>query len=708
MIAQPDLRNLFFQECDEQLVELENGLGELQAGGGDDETINAVFRAVHSIKGGAGAFDLGEIVHFAHVFENTLDLVRTGRLSPHPALLALMLRATDILADLVAAGREGRHADPAHFADILAGLAAEGGSCPDASQPAENAESFEFVPIAVSLDDFDDILSFESADAASPDPLLVEFKPHASLYAKGDDPSILFRELRKTGALDVECDVGDLPMLDALDPNGAYFAWRVVVQGASEATVRDVFEFAEWDSTFSVKRSSVDEPSLDAAIETVETAPERAAIDDVPAASLPIERTPDAADQHAGKGAEAKAAAPAATIRVDLERVDRLIDLVGELVINQAMLAERVAALGLPRMSPVAIGLDELEQLTREIQDSVMAIRAQPVKSVFQRLPRLVREVAAQTGKSVRLELEGEGTEVDKTVIERLIDPLTHMIRNAIDHGLEGPAKRREAGKQEEGVVRVSAAHRSGRIAIEISDDGGGIDRERVRSIAVDKGLIPADVKLTDDETDNLIFLPGFSTAQTISDISGRGVGLDVVRRSVQGLGGRISISSTPGKGSTFSLSLPLTLAVLDGMVVTVAGQTLVVPLTAVIEILMPKTVRIHAVGTSRVIGLRGDFLPLIDVGDRLGFRGEMTDAEHALVLLVEAEGGVRCALLVDAVQGQRQIVIKSLEANYGAIRGIAAATILGNGRVALILDVDTLVADVRGETSRQTIDEAE
>lgn len=299
------------------------------------------------------------------------------------------------------------------------------------------------------------------------------------------------------------------------------------------------------------------------------------------------------------------------TIRVDLDRVDRLINVVGELVIQQAMLAQRVMESGLARSSDIALGLEDLELLTRDIQDSVMAIRAQPVKSVFQRMPRLVREVAEMTGKRVRLVTSGEDTEVDKTVVERLAEPITHMLRNAIDHGLESPEEREAAGKPAEGTVRLAALHRSGRIVIEIADDGKGINRPRVRGIAVDRGLIAEDAVLTDDEVDNLIFLPGFSTAETITDVSGRGVGMDVVKRSIQALGGRISISSVPGKGSTFTLSLPLTLAVLDGMVVSAAEQTLVAPLSAIVESLTPSVEDIHYVGGhDAVIRFREAFVP--------------------------------------------------------------------------------------------------
>jgi two-component system chemotaxis sensor kinase CheA len=309
-------------------------------------------------------------------------------------------------------------------------------------------------------------------------------------------------------------------------------------------------------------------------------------------------------------------------------------------------------------------------------------------------MSRVVREVADMTGKSARLVTEGENCEVDKTVIERLADPLTHMIRNAIDHGLEAPEKRVAAGKPEQGTVRMVAAHRSGRVVIEVSDDGGGIDRARVRQIAVDRGIIAADAQLTEAEIDDLIFAPGFSTASSVSDVSGRGVGMDVVRRSIQALGGRITITSRPGQGTTFTLSLPLTLAVLDGMVVTVAGQTLVVPLSAIVETLQPKAADVHALGESaRVIGIRGTFVPLIDVGSVLGYRETEADPLASVAMMVETENQSQCALMVDGIIGQQQVVIKSLETNYGHVFGVAGATILGDGRVAVILDVDAIVA---------------
>ena len=734
-----EIKQTFFQECEEQLVELEAGLLAMEAGAHDAETVNAVFRAVHSMKGGAGAFNLSDLVHFAHAFENAMDLVRVGRLAPTPSLVRAMLRAADVLADLVRAARADAPHDGAAAAAIVAELVeacaeaapknavalATPAMVAPAATPVEPlaAAPLAFVPLAVDLADFADLGDPVEPVAPPTRRFRIAFRPQPDLYVRGNDTTTLMRELTLLGALAVACDVSGLPPLADIDPEGAYLTWTATLEtDRDEAAVREVFDFVEWDSELTVELIAAEPaPSLVALAEeepALVFTPIPVDLDDIGLPSLDepqpvaplVSENPAAAPSRSPATAAARDGAPSAegggqaspTIRVDLSRVDRLIDLVGELVINQAMLAERVAEAGLARISQVAVGLDELEQLTREIQDGVMAIRAQPVKSVFQRMPRLAREVAALVGKSVRLVTEGEGTEVDKTVIERLSDPLTHMIRNAIDHGLERPEKRAAAGKPEEGVVHLSARHRSGRIVIEIADDGAGIDRARVRAIAVEKGLIPADNKLTDEETDNLIFLPGFSTAATVSDISGRGVGMDVVKRSIQALGGRISISSVPGRGSTFTMSLPLTLAVLDGMVVTVADQTLVIPLTAIVEVLLPKATAVHGFGGSaRVIGVRNGFIPLVDVGEVMGFRGPLADARAGVALLVEVEGGARAALLVDAIQGQRQVVIKSMETNYGHVPGIAAATILGDGRVALIIDVDAAAAPA----SRATLD---
>ncbi len=742
-----EIKEIFFQECEEQLAELESGLLKLNDGDRDPETVNAVFRAVHSIKGGAGAFGLDDLVAFAHVFETTLDCVRSNKLEPTQDVLKVMLRSADVLADLTNAARDGGSVDDSRTRGLVKELEAlANGEAVPASAPAPVAvkapepvkakptDESGFEPIPFSFSDFAD----ETTPLMEAPSFQISFKPHASLYSKGNEAALLLRDLSRVGDMSINCDMSALPSLDKMDPEAAYFSWTVsITTEKGEEGIRSVFEFAEWDCDLDIAPlvseataeaeelpmipvpfdlSALDsgpeeQPAVESVAaqtsfvtEAVETAVATTQI--AQSVNAAIEKREAAAAPAAAAQANANAAANASagqTIRVDLDRVDRLINLVGELVINQAMLSQSVIENDASGTSAVNMGLDELQQLTREIQDSVMAIRAQPVKPVFQRMSRIVREVADMIGKQIRLVTEGENTEVDKTVIDKLAEPLTHMIRNAVDHGIETPEKREAAGKNPEGTIKLSAKHRSGRILIELQDDGAGINRERVRQKAIDNDLIAADANLTDEEIDNLIFAPGFSTADKISDISGRGVGMDVVKRSIQALGGRINISSRPGFGSTFTMSLPLTLAVLDGMVVTVAGQTLVVPLTAIVETLQPEAKNIHSFGANqRLISIRNSFCPLVDVGRVLNFRPTQADPVEGVALLVESEGGGQRALMVDAIQGQRQVVIKSLEANYTHVPGIAAATILGDGRVALILDVDAIVSASRGQPLKQ------
>ncbi len=739
-----EIKEIFFQECEEQLAELESGLLKLNDGDRDPETVNAVFRAVHSIKGGAGAFGLDDLVSFAHVFETTLDCVRSNRLEPTQDVLKVMLRSADVLADLTNAARDGGSVDEARSRQLINELEAlASGELPqppaeavkaapvaEVPQPAANEEGFQ--PVAFSFDEFE-----SSEPTIEPSTFQIVFKPKSELYSKGNDATLLLRDLSRLGEMSIHCDMDELPALDGMNPEAAYFSWKISLKtDKGEDAIRTVFEFAEWDCELDVALASesngareelpmqpvpldlslLDEEARVTEAEEEQSAEQQHELRDAAvsaaatasnvlqmaqtAARAPAEAAKAAAPAAAQAASQQAASAATPTIRVDLDRVDRLINLVGELVINQAMLSQSVIENDTNGTSSINMGLEELQQLTREIQDSVMAIRAQPVKPVFQRMSRIVREIADMTGKSVRLVTEGENTEVDKTVIDKLAEPLTHMIRNAVDHGLETPEKRVAAGKNREGTVRLTAKHRSGRIVIELADDGAGINREKVRQKAIDNDLIAADANLSDEEIDNLIFHAGFSTADKISDISGRGVGMDVVKRSIQALGGRINISSKPGQGSIFTMSLPLTLAVLDGMVVTVANQTLVVPLTAIVETLQPETSAIHSFGASqRLISIRNSFCPLLDVGRILNFRATQANPVDGVALLVESEGGGQRALMVDAIQGQRQVVIKSLEANYTHVPGIAAATILGDGRVALILDVDAIVAASRGQS---------
>ncbi|MDY8107781.1 chemotaxis protein CheA [Fulvimarina sp. 2208YS6-2-32] len=767
MTGMDEIRQTFFEECAEQLDELEQGLLAMQTGEADSETVHAVFRAVHSIKGGAGAFHLVELVGFAHSFETVLDAVRSIKLAASADVLAVLLRAADVLTDLVDLAREDEPVDTAAFADVSQSLdrlkGKVAGSAPQASAVVEEEDDdndgmgdLVFEPVRVNLD--------ELLAGDGPNVFTIVFKPFRSLYANANESSRLIRELLALGSGQVRCDQGEIPDLDVMDPEDAYLTFEIELETeAPRSAIEEIFEFVDGDCELTIEQSfrgddgsdpdpaelspeevdnsvanllamlNLDLPKPEARVQDAE--PKAASAASAPKGVKPdagkakphdndddadVDPVAAAADFDAGDGDEHAAfpkdamgeqvragaadaknrAVPASTtIRVDLERVDRLIDLVGELVIHQVMLSQRAMQSGLAPGSEMTVGLEELEQLTRQLQDSVMAIRAQAVKSVFQKLPRLVRESCIATGKSVRLLTEGEYTEVDKTVIERLSDPLTHMIRNAIDHGVESPEDRIAAGKPAEGTIWVSAAHRSGRIVIEISDDGAGINRGRVFDIAVKKGLVPANANLSDEEIDNLIFLPGFSTKEQASELSGRGVGMDVVKQSIQSLGGRVTISSQPGLGSKFILSLPLTLAVLDGMIVTAGENTLVLPLTAVLETLKPTSSDVKGFcNESSLIRLRDQFLPVVDVARVMGFRTEAKDPSEGVTVLVETESGARQALLFDAIQGQRQVVIKSLETNYGRVEGVSAATILGDGRVALILDVDSLTSSVIAE----------
>ncbi|SMH56917.1 chemotaxis protein CheA [Maritimibacter sp. HL-12] len=700
-----EIRASFFVECEELLEVLLDGLQSMEDGLADSETINVVFRAVHSIKGGAGAFGLDALVAFAHRFETALDELRSGRLVADGEVLRLFFTGSDILADLVRDSRDGNPTDDALVAPVRADLEALAATT---AVPEADTGVIDFQPMALALDLDLDAPPPPQADAPV---WQIRFRPEPGLYESGNEPLFLIRALRDLGALTVRCHDDAVPGLEAMaNPEAGHIWWTLQLETTEgEAAIREVFDFVDGlcQLDIEVAPGGLDLPDLPQPEPTSapepEAAPALAAPPDGGAATAPkpASTPPGEADPRAA----AATPAPRATVRVDLERIDRLVNLVGEIVINQAMLSQSVEAAGIPPNSPVRSGLEEFLQLTRDIQESVMMIRAQPVKSLFQRMARIVRETSAATGKEVRLRTEGENTEVDKTVIERLADPLTHMIRNAVDHGLEANDAREAHGKPREGTVSLRAMHRSGRIVIEIADDGSGIDRSRVLDKAIRQGLISADSQLSDTEIDNLLFLPGFSTADAVSNLSGRGVGMDVVRTAIQALGGRVSIASTRGKGTSFTISLPLTLAVLDGMVVRVAGETIVIPLSAILETLALGRDDVRSFGPStHVVGIRDRFLPLLDLGAELGFRAPLEDYADQIVLLVGQEDGSPAAMVVDAIDDQRQVVIKGLHESYGRVPGIAAATILGDGQIALILDPIDLVSRAHGCTRRPPV----
>lgn len=495
----------------------------------------------------------------------------------------------------------------------------------------------------------------------APDPRWsVVFHPSGALYASGNEPLHILNALAELGDAEVRCDLSALPALADLDPEAGYLRWHVGLPGTVPGpSIRETFDFVEDLCDLSIISNGGGEPAP-------------------PPADAPL------LPPQTG----------VATVRVGLDRIDRLMNLVGELVIGQSMLSSALAHTGQTRHSPAMTALEGLGSLTRDLQDAVMAIRAQPIKPLFQRMERILREAAGRLGKSARLTCQGETTEVDRVLIERLAEPLTHMIRNAVDHGLEAPTDRRATGKPETGEVRLLAANRSGRVVIEIADDGAGIDRTRVRDIAVERGLIAADHLLTDAETDALLFRPGFSTARELTALSGRGVGMDTVRAALSALGGRITIASAPGQGTRFTLSLPLTLAVLDGLLVRVGDQTLVIPLAATLETAQIDPADLKAQADSPpLVRLRDRHVALCDAGSLFGLaRPDPSGLPRSIAVLIADEDDRRIALLVDDILDQTQVVIKDLRGNCGPVPGIAAATILGDGKVALIVDPGDLI----------------
>lgn len=690
------IRDIFFQECEDLSDALTDGLNEMADGTGDNETVNAVFRAVHSIKGSGGAFGLEDLVGFAHKFETVLDCVRSHTLAADDKLMPVLLRSGDVLIDLIDAARTESAINDEAVGAMLTALAE---FLPDADSEPE--EAFVFEPMVLAIPDAAPVVEEDTQIGFS-----IFVSPSRAFYEVGNDPLHLLNALADLGEATVIADTSQVPDdIDESDWENGYLSWDIHLESpATEEAVRAIFGFVEELCTIRIEplNRAGKEPGNTAApitanAEVPDPEPEPAAA--TPAAqSDKLIGAQQAAPEKSGAKAPPNAAAreAKATLRVDLERVDRLINAVGELIINQSVIAQRIEDAGLGKSDEIQVDLEDYKHLAREIQEGVMAIRAQPVKPLFQRMARIVREVMAATGKKVQLRTIGEGTEVDKTLVERLSDPLTHMIRNAIDHGIEDSDDRAAAGKDETGVIQLSAEHRSGNVLIEIKDDGAGLNREKIKQIAIDKGIVPADADLTTAEIDQLLFEPGFSTAKEVTNLSGRGVGMDVVKTAIASLGGRISIASAPGEGSTFSITLPLTLAVMDGMVVDVGKQTMVIPIASVSETIRPKREHIFSLGVDHpVLQIRGDYIPIVDLSVALGQPKSTRALEDHVFLLVRTEKIKQCAFAVDGISDQRQVVIKSLQGDYGKISGISAATILGDGKIALIVDPDDIANSV-------------
>lgn len=616
-------------------------------GGGDTELVHGIFRAAHSIKGGAATFGFPEMAAFTHEAESLLDELRDGRRAVDSAIVELLLRTVDCLRGMFDRAQAGEPLADAVSESVRQELAAAMGHGVVVAAKAEVSDQ---------------------ADA-----WVIDFRPHPTMLAGGNDPIRMMRELAELGRLEVVANCDALPALAKLDPAQCHVSWRITLHApVKRSAITSVFDWVEDECDLNI------EPLLAAAPVAVAVPTAARAANEVPTA-------PRAAR-------EATASSETSSVRVGIDKIDSLIDLVGELVITQSMLDPFRDDFDMSRLEHLRQGLAQLARHTRALQESVMGIRMLPIGSVFSRFPRLVRDLSNKLGKQVKLDLVGEQTELDKTVLEKIGDPLVHLVRNAIDHGLESPDRRRAAGKGDTGTLRLEAFHRGGSIVVEVSDDGAGLNRQAIINKAVQRGLIASGDNLGDDAVAELIFQPGFSTAAATTDLSGRGVGMDVVRRNVVDLGGTVAIRSTEGKGTIFTITLPLTLAIIDGLTAAVGEERYIVPLVSIVESIQLRGDAIRSVaGGGELFRFRDGYLPVIRLHEVFGIAGARTTIDEGLVVVVEGEGS-RVGLFIDELIGQQQAVVKSLEANFRRVNGISGATILSDGSVALIVDVLGLV----------------
>ncbi|MPX90048.1 chemotaxis protein CheA [Salinivibrio sp. VYel1] len=684
------LRRIFYEECRENLEVLERELLALDPGATDLESINTIFRAAHSIKGGAATFNLDDISHFTHVMETLLDEAREGKRQLDSHTIDVLLRGGDCILAMLEAYENEAEYDESERDAVTAAL--------NAIMDSDGAADFS--SSALSTQPISSDHGSQEAMAADIEEWLITFVPHPDMLFSGNDPVRILRELHALpGGAEISCDPTQLPRFAQLDPEKLYLRWDIRVDGhVPRDEIEAIFEWVEDECDLTItpihcgEASDVDtEPVEVEPSATVPQSPEK------PASSS----QPKSAANKANKPA-AKSEASVSSIRVEIDKVDNLINLVGELVITQSMLAELSSDFSPERIEQLQSGLEQLMLNTKELQESVLDIRMLPISFAFNRFPRLIRDLSSQLGKRVELVIEGESTELDKTVLERIADPLVHLVRNAVDHGLETPDVRAEKGKPETGKVHLNAYHQGGSIVIEVSDDGAGLHKERIWRKALDKGLISDDLplsELTDAHVFNLLFAPGFSTAEQVSDVSGRGVGMDVVRRNIEQLGGNIDVHSAPEQGSTFKISLPLTLAILDGQLVKVEGQVYVVPLISIIESLQIDSRQIKTASGVQLYRLREENIPILRLKEEFELGSSGDDLDKQLLCLVEA-GDKKVGLLLDELLGQQQVVIKSLESNYARVPGISGATILGDGSVSLILDIQGLITQFLARVS--------
>ncbi len=689
-----EIAKVFFQESREGLDVMEAGLLGL-SDASDRETINTIFRAAHSIKGGSATFGFAEVAGFTHGVETLLDDMRNGLRPVTSEAIQALLQSCDCLREMIAATEAGNETDAsritalnAEIAHILgAGVPKTGAQAPPATgMPATGAPAAG-TPAATPPADF-----VEGAGSASV--WRIQFHPVPDLLRVRNEPTRMFAELARLGSLNVRADLSRLPDLGAMDPEACYLSWDIELRGvATRAQLAEIFDWVDPACGLEFTELTVAPAPVTAVIPTAAAAPRV-----TPPAAVPV-----AAAKAASTPVAQKFGSESSSIRVATDKLDGIINLVGELLITQSMLAAFADGLDPSKLDMLRKGLSQLARNTRELQESVMQIRMLPISFAFNRFPRLVHDLSRKLGKSVEIKLTGENTELDKTVLEKISDPLVHLVRNSLDHGLETPEQRIANGKPPGGTIELSAFHEGGSIVIEVSDDGAGLNRPRILQKAREKNLVAQDQDLTDEQIDNLIFMAGFSTADQVSDVSGRGVGMDVVRQNINDLGGHVQIFSHTGQGSRVRIRLPLTLAILDGQLVRVGKEVYIISLLAIVETVQVTKDRIsNVLGGSEVFRLREEFLPIIKLGEVFDIVPDSNEVEDGLLVVVEADNK-RVCVLVDDLLAQQQVVIKSLESNFKPVLGVAGATILGDGAVALIIDVRDLVraAELRQRTQR-------
>jgi two-component system chemotaxis sensor kinase CheA len=659
----------FFEEAFESLDGMENALLQLDPATPNAEAINSVFRVAHSIKGGSGMFSFTEVASFTHTLETLLDELRAGRMPVTRPAIDLLLKSTDVLRGMLQATQRKTPVDQQTAADV----------------------QFDLEQMLV--------IRTPAAVAPAPPPSLhpkdatwtIEFRPNLRLQAPGADPSRVFAELAELGTMALLVHADNLPPFADLDPEVCYLTWTITLTTElPKEAIQNILDWAEADCQWGTGASAQASPvSMPPPISTRNPSLETAPASPVPVAPPATNQTPvvDAS------GSSTKTpSADSNSIRVAIEKLDELMNTVGEIVIAQSMLMQLVDGAKPPRVDRIRAGLIQLERNVRELQESVMRVRMLPIRVAFSRFPRLVHDLSARLNKQIEVKMTGEQTELDKKVLEKIGDPLVHLVRNSIDHGIEAPETRIAAGKSAVGTLFLNAFQRGGSIVIEVGDDGAGLNLDRILAKARAKGLVGQNDSLADEAVANLIFQPGFSTAEVTTDLSGRGVGMDVVRRNIEELGGTIELRTQAGQGSSVVITLPLTLAIVDGLSVAVGKEVYIIPLVAIIATLeLQRGVARQLSSVGEVFLFRGDYIPIIRLHDAFNLEPRCRDLHLGSVMVVECDGR-KVGLFVDALLGQQQVVIKSMETNYRRIEGISGATILGDGSVALILDIPGLV----------------